>query len=115
MYAIHDGDEMLHGGWLGWGYLILVVIKSGQGIGGTLALRHHSDGRQKEFPTTTRKRTQADGPTTLHSLVRQVIGWLCLRREAQKPSRLSLSLFLLIATIHGRRILRRGLPLPLLP
>jgi hypothetical protein len=40
MYAIHDGDEMLHGGWLGWGYLILVVIRSGQGrsgqgIGGT--------------------------------------------------------------------------------
>jgi hypothetical protein len=38
MYAIHDGDEMLHGVWLGCGHLIVVVIRSGRGIGGTQAL-----------------------------------------------------------------------------
>jgi hypothetical protein len=48
MYAIHDGDEMLHGVWLSYGHLILVVvIRSGQGIGGTLM------GKQKEFPHDT--------------------------------------------------------------
>jgi hypothetical protein len=44
IYAIHDGDEMLHGGCLGYGYLIVVVyqVKSGH--------RRHCDGQAKGVP-----------------------------------------------------------------
>jgi hypothetical protein len=110
IHAIHDGDEMLHGGCLGCGYLIVVVyqVKSGH--------RRHCDGQAKGVPP--RRHGMGPRPTGPLRSVR-VVGKanqmpMSLRRGSQTESTtgLPLSLFLLIATIHGR-ILRRGLPLPL--
>ena len=110
IHAIHDGDEMLHGGCLGCGYLIVVVyqVKSGH--------RRHCDGQAKGVPP----RRHGRGPRPMGPLRSvRVVGKanqmpMSLRRGSQTESTtgLPLSLFLLIATIHGR-ILRRGLPLPL--
>lgn len=111
IYAIHDGNEMLHGGCLGCGYLIVVVyqVKSGH--------RRHCDGQAKGVPP----RRHGRGPRPMGPLRSvRVVGKanqmpMSLRRGSQTESTTALvplSLFLLIATIHGR-ILRRGLPLPL--